>query len=102
VSTLIKAASWTRAFSFYGSEGWEFESLRARKIKGRSSCGNVDQPPLVFCPLWTCCDPGVIRCFGSVQTGSRRCVLIRAGWSSILDGAGAVECPAAGIVLTGI
>jgi hypothetical protein len=40
----------------------------------------------------------VIGCFGSVQIGSRRCVLIRAGWSSILDLAGAVQCPAAGIV----
>jgi hypothetical protein len=70
----------------YGSEGEGFESLRARKAKRRLSCGNVDQPPLVVRPLWTWSVPKVIRCFGSVQTGTCWTASIRATWSSILGG----------------
>ena len=83
----MSARSSTDRASDYGSEGWGFESLRARNIKRRLSCGNVDQPPCCFCPLWTCCVPGVIGCFGSVQTGPCWSARVCAVWSSILPGA---------------
>jgi len=38
-------------------------------------------------PLWTCCVPGVIGCFGSVRTGSCWSARVCVVWSSILRGA---------------
>jgi hypothetical protein len=52
--------------SDYGSEGWGFESLRARKIKGQLSCINGNQAPLVVCPGWTTGAPRVLVCFAAV------------------------------------
>ena len=60
-----------------GSGGQGFECLRARTINRRLNCGNVDQPPLVIRPLSTCCVPKVIGCFGSVQRGWYRSMLLR-------------------------
>ena len=64
--------------SDYGSEGWGFESLRARNIKGRPTCGNVGRTPFKICPLWTPGAPRVLVCFGAVRAGVRGSVLLRA------------------------
>jgi hypothetical protein len=37
----------------YGSEGWGFESLRAREIIWRLTCRNVGWAPISNGPLWT-------------------------------------------------
>jgi hypothetical protein len=72
----IKVVTWACDRPISGSEGYGFESPR-RKVKRWLSCGNIDQPPLVVCPLWTQSVPKVIRCFGRARTGRRRFVLHR-------------------------
>jgi hypothetical protein len=52
--------------SDYGSEGWGFESLRARNTNQRLSCIDVNQTQLYFCPSWTRGAPVVLVCFGAV------------------------------------
>jgi hypothetical protein len=37
----------------YGSEGWGFESLRARTIIRGVTCGHGGVASLVVCPVWT-------------------------------------------------
>src|SRR2546421_2688049 len=51
------------------SEGWGFESLRARNIKRRLACVNVGWAPFKIRPLWTPGAPGVLVCFGIVCAG---------------------------------
>src|SRR6266516_5015304 len=62
--------------SDYGSEGWGFESLRARNIIRRLACGNAGRAPFKICPLWTPGAPGVLVCFGAVRAGVRGGVLV--------------------------
>ena len=53
----------------YGSEGWGFESLRARNIIRAVTCGNVGHVPFEPCPLWTCGAPTVLVSFGGRPSG---------------------------------
>jgi hypothetical protein len=48
----------------YGSEGWGFESLRARNIIRRLTCGNVGRAPFKIRALWTSGAPTVLVSFG--------------------------------------
>ena len=61
----------------YGSEGWGFESLRARNIIGRVACENAGRAPFKIRPLWTCGAPTVLVSFGPRPSGLR--CLIRLG-----------------------
>src|SRR5947207_15067680 len=83
VCTLARhcARSSTDRASDYGSEGWGFESLRARNIIRRLACGNAGRTPFKICPLWTPGAPGVLVCFGAVRAGVRGGVLVRADQS---------------------
>jgi hypothetical protein len=63
--------------SDYGSEGWGFESLRARNIIRDVTCGNAGHAPFKTRPLWTCGAPTVLVSFGPRPSGLR--CLIRLG-----------------------
>ncbi len=55
--------------SDYGSEGWGFESLRARNIIRYLTCGNAGYFPFKVRPLWTCGAPTVLVSFGRFPSG---------------------------------
>src|SRR5205823_9630544 len=53
----VSVGDWTGRPSDYGSEGWGFESLRARNIIRRVTSGNAGRAPFKVRPLWT---PGAL------------------------------------------
>jgi hypothetical protein len=61
----------------YGSEGWGFESHRARNNKGRLTWGNAGRVPFKTHPLWTPGAPVVLVCFGIVCAWPPVGVLVR-------------------------
>ena len=73
----VHAGEWTGQPSDYGSEGWGFESLRARKIKRCLTCGNAGQMSFKIRPLWTPGAPGVLVRSGIVCAGVAGGVLLR-------------------------